>query len=94
MIRLLALAPLAVLAAACAPTQEAEPPVDGALGQCKAAQYQSFVGRDRSQLPPAPAGEVWRVVCDTCPVTMDYNPARLNVIYDTQTNVVEEVKCG
>ncbi|MFN5618247.1 MAG: I78 family peptidase inhibitor [Brevundimonas sp.] len=41
-----------------------------------------------------PAGATWRVTCTTCPVTMDYNPGRLNILYDRDTGVVREVKCG
>lgn len=95
---LLAMTGFAVVAA-CAPMQEGgsgspmTPPVSEA-GQCKADQYQSWVGRNRSELPAAPAGETWRVTCTTCPVTMDFNPNRLNILFDQQTNVIREVKCG
>jgi hypothetical protein len=34
------------------------------------------------------------VVCDTCAVTMDYNASRVNVVFDTRTNVVKSVNCG
>lgn len=84
--------------AACAPMEggdggSAPPPGDGP-DQCKAAQYQSYVGRNRSTLPPKPTGETWRVTCTTCPVTMDYNPTRLNILYDEQTGIIRQVKCG
>jgi len=52
------------------------------------------VGRNRSELPARPAGEVWRVTCTTCPVTMDYSPDRLNILFDESTGVIREVKCG
>jgi hypothetical protein len=29
-----------------------------------------------------------------CPVTMDFNPRRLNFFYDAQTVVIKEVRCG
>jgi hypothetical protein len=35
-----------------------------------------------------------RVACTTCPMTMDYNPGRLNILYDQETGIVREVKCG
>lgn len=82
--------------AACAPTEGTDagpPPGDGA-DQCKAAQYQRYVGRNRSELPRQPDGERWRVTCTTCPVTMDYNPSRLNIVYDEATGVIRQVKCG
>lgn len=83
-------------AAACAPMSEAPvapSPGDGPA-QCKAPEYQRFVGRNRSELPAAPAGEVWRVVCSNCAMTMDYNPNRLNIVFDLDTGVISEVKCG
>lgn len=83
------------LMAACAPMEEAAPttPSDGPT-QCRADQYQRYVGRNRSELPPKPANETWRVTCTTCPVTMDYSPSRLNIFYEERTGVIREVKCG
>jgi hypothetical protein len=84
------------LLAACAPMQGDGPataPSDGPA-QCKADQYQRYVGRNRSELPAKPAGETWRVTCTTCPVTMDYSPTRLNIVFDEATGVIREVKCG
>lgn len=69
------------------------PPSDGPT-QCRADQYQRYVGRNRSELPPKPANETWRVTCTTCPVTMDYSPSRLNIFYDASTGIIREVKCG
>ncbi len=99
MIRLFAAAGCAALMlSACASTEDDAdaPPAMGDDGpaQCKADQHQDWVGRNRSELPPAPAGETWRVTCTECPVTMDYNPNRLNVFYDQETGVIEEVRCG
>lgn len=83
--------------AACAPMDGGDggstPPGDGP-DQCKASQYQRYVGRNRSELPPKPPGENWRVTCTTCPVTMDYSASRLNILYDEQTGVIRQVKCG
>ena len=82
--------------AACAPTDAGGgpmPPAEGA-DQCRASSYQSFVGRNRSTLPPKPDGETWRVTCTTCPVTMDYNPSRLNILFDERTGVIRQVTCG
>ena len=91
----LGLAATALLAAACAPMNAGDPtpPGDGPT-QCKADQYQRYVGRNRSELPPRPADEVWRVTCTTCPVTMDYSPSRLNILFEESTGVIREVKCG
>ena len=62
--------------------------------QCRASDYQDLVGQNRSQIPEPPAGASWRVTCVSCAVTMDYRPDRLNIVYDRDTGVVEEVKCG
>lgn len=89
------LAPLGLLAlAACAPMEGTDPGMPDSGGQCPAAKYQPYIGRNQSTLPAAAPGEVRRVVCDTCAVTMDYNPMRVNVTFDTRTNIVETVSCG
>ena len=62
--------------------------------QCRASDYQYLVGRHRSTIPPKPAGETWRVTCTTCPVTMDYSERRLNIFFNEQTEIVEQVRCG
>ena len=62
--------------------------------QCRASEYRDLVGQNRSELPEAPAGATWRVTCTGCPVTMDHRPDRLNILFDQDTGVVEEVKCG
>ena len=93
----LSLAATALLIASCAPVDAGDPPPmppeDGPT-QCKTAQYQRYIGRNRSELPARPADEVWRVTCTTCPVTMDYSPRRLNILFDETTGVIHEVKCG
>ena len=93
---ILSLAALSI--AACAPVEggspsPATPPSDGP-SECKAYVYRTYIGRNRSELPSTPAGETWRVTCSTCAVTMDYNPNRLNIVYDDTTNMITQVKCG
>ena len=92
---LLGLGGLAV--AACAPMEGGPaappPPADGP-SECKADLYQAYIGRKKSDLPAAPAGETWRVACSTCAVTMDYNPRRLTITYDVNTEVVTQMACG
>jgi hypothetical protein len=86
--------------AACAPVggemngPATPPPPSNELGQCKADAYRSYIGKSRLELPAAPVGETRRVVCSTCAVTMDFNPNRVNIVYDTASNLVTEVKCG
>lgn len=88
----------ALVLSACVPMDRgtnspASPPV-AEPGQCRADQYQTYVGRNRSELPARPPAETWRVTCTTCPVTMDFNPSRLNILYDETSGVIREVKCG
>ena len=84
--------------AACAPMEGGSatpaPPSASLPGECKADAYRGYVGKNRSELPVTPAGETRRVVCSTCAVTMDFNPERVNIVYDTTSNLVTEVKCG
>jgi len=83
------------LMAACARVDSGSAvPPDGAPTQCKADQYRHLIGRNRSEIPATPAGQTWRVTCTTCPVTMDYNPNRLNIFYDEATGVIRRVECG
>jgi hypothetical protein len=35
-----------------------------------------------------------RVACTTCPVTMDFREDRVNILFDADTGVIKEVKCG
>lgn len=86
----------ALALSACAPVQTANPtPGSGpALKACKVEDYQSFVGRNRSTIPTAPAGQIFRVLCTTCAATMDYREERVNFVYDEATNIVREVTCG
>lgn len=89
------IAPLLLAAAACAPTPtETILDAGGDAQACPAARYAYLVGRPRSEIPQTPAGATWRVTCTTCPVTMDYNPGRLNILYNQDTGRVEQVKCG
>ena len=89
-----ALALGAIALGACTANPADPMPAPDGPDQCRASQYQSFIGQNRSALPAQPAGQTWRVVCSTCAMTMDYNPSRLNIVYDTDTNVVTKVNCG
>lgn len=82
--------------AACAPVRTPEPTPPAAPGEkvCRAENYQRYIGRNRSELPPTPADENWRLACSTCAVTMDYRADRLTIVYDTQTNLIQSARCG
>ncbi len=60
---------------------------------CGATPMQSFIGKPKAKLPVnLPKGT--RVLCNTCAATMDYSAGRLNVIYDSKTGLVTQVRCG
>ncbi|MBX9617464.1 MAG: hypothetical protein K2X25_17880 [Caulobacteraceae bacterium] len=61
---------------------------------CKAGALQYLVGRPRSEIPVPVEVVNRRVACTTCPVTMDYSPYRLNIFYNAETQIVEQVRCG
>ena len=89
-----ALGAVALGLAACAPVGDAPQPIPPGENQCRASDYQYLIGRSRSEIPAEPAGATWRVTCTSCPVTMDYNPRRLNIFYDEGSGIVREVRCG
>ena len=94
----LALIASVVAVGACAPYPPAPPPTwpptPPSETQCRAPDYQYLIGRHRSEIPPQPPRETWRVTCTSCPVTMDFSPYRLNILYDQQSGIVREVRCG
>lgn len=98
---MMSLAALTVLMlGACAPTPSpapvAEQPaivdVDG-QGQCKAEDWQSYVGKPRQSLPAAPEGMVFRVLCKECAATMDYRSNRVTFSYDDDGTIIR-ASCG
>ncbi|PHY20026.1 peptidase inhibitor I78 [Caulobacter sp. BP25] len=82
--------PTAPPAIALPPPPAAEPEND----QCGLKEAQAFVGKPRTSLPAPVDPSRWRVACTTCPVTMDYRPDRLNILFNADTGVVQQVKCG
>ena len=62
--------------------------------QCGAAQMQGLVGRPRTEIPIPIDPNRQRVACTTCPLTQDFNPARLNFFFDAETGAIKEVRCG
>jgi hypothetical protein len=62
--------------------------------QCGLKEAMGFVGKNRTELPAPVDPSRWRVACTTCPVTMDYRPDRLNILFNPDTGVVQQVKCG
>lgn len=106
--RILVIAALAASLVGCASETDAPPPAPApptitpapaptptrSDDRCGLAQAKKLVGKNRSEIPVPVNPSLQRVACSTCPVTMDFNPNRLNFIYDAETGVVKEVKCG
>jgi hypothetical protein len=77
-----------------APPKPSETPAQVKGDQCHAAQFAYLVGKPKSEVPVAADLSKRRVYCATCAVTMDYSPARLNILFDKDTDVIVAVKCG
>lgn len=96
--RVVALLALAGVLAACTapdgPGQErgAGSPPSGP-DTCDAAAYQSLIGRNIGAVT-FPADADIRVACTTCAVTQDYRSDRMNIRFNEETGVIEEVSCG
>ena len=82
------LAPL--IAAGCVPATK--DPVDQA-DACHASELQYLVGQPGAVLHGMRFSQEVRVIAYGMAVTMDYNPARLNILLDRQ-DVIERVSCG
>lgn len=61
---------------------------------CKANELQWLVGKPRTEIPVPVEVVNRRVVCTTCPVTEEYSAYRLNIFFDLETDLVEQVRCG
>lgn len=62
--------------------------------ECSASRYQRFVGHPLEVLPEKPDSVEWRHACTTCAVTSDLGRARMNIAYDEDTRVIEQISCG
>ncbi len=62
--------------------------------QCGADALQYLVGKPRTDIPvPLDPGKR-RVVCSSCVITMDYSADRQTIVFDTDTGLIQSVKCG
>jgi hypothetical protein len=77
-----------------APPPPAAPAPRPVADACHAGEHQSLIGRPRTEIPVPVKPELQRVACTTCPVTMDFNPNRLNFFFDAQTGLIKDVRCG
>jgi hypothetical protein len=90
-----AVAPQPAPAPAPAPPRTPIPRPDVSVNDsCGAAALQGLVGRPRSEIPVPVNPSRQRVACTKCPVTLDFNPGRLNFFFDAETGIIREVRCG
>jgi len=61
---------------------------------CKAGEMQWLVGKPRTEIPVPVEVVNRRVTCTTCPITEDYSAYRLNIFYNHETGIIEQVRCG
>ncbi|MNQ77730.1 Peptidase inhibitor I78 family protein [compost metagenome] len=76
---------------ACAPIKTAVP-VEQAQ-RCDPAAGQSLVGSHVGAVDFASNANV-RIICTTCPATMDYRAERTNIRFNEKTGIIEKVDCG
>ena len=69
-------------------------PSNPTADMCRAGELQWLVGKPKTDIPVPVDVVNRRVTCTTCPVTEDYSPTRLNIFFNEQTAVVEQVRCG
>jgi hypothetical protein len=88
----------AVLSAPAAPSSAAPAPPrpvsSSADASCEATNLAWLVGKPRSAIPVPVYPSQRRVYCSTCMVTQDYIPGRTDIVYDTDTGIITQVKCG
>ena len=68
-------------------------PSEPAPRRCDAAASQALVGSHVGAVDFAPGAKV-RIVCTTCPATLDHQPDRLNVRFDQASGIIRTVDCG
>jgi hypothetical protein len=62
--------------------------------QCGAYALQGLVGKPRTEIPVPVNPSRRRVICSTCPRTLDFSPFRLTIVYDQATGRVVSVGCN
>jgi len=75
------------------PSSQPAPP-KSAADACGAAAHAYLVGKSRSEIPIPVDPSQRRVACSTCPLTEEFRPTRLNILYDAQSGLVTSVNCG
>src|SRR5580704_14608780 len=89
---------LLVVAAGCTepakPPPAPPPPAPVSKDSCGADPLQYLVGRPHTDIPVPVNPSLRRVVCSSCVITQDFNPARQTIVYDSDTGLVRSVRCG
>lgn len=78
--------------AATTPAQTQKPSAE--QDQCGSAALKYLIGQPKTAIPVPTDPSKRRVLCTSCPATLDYRPDRLNILFDAETGIVKEVKCG
>lgn len=79
---------------ACAPVNNGPMTNDpNGPGQCRAQDWQSYVGKPRQSLPAAPQGMTFRVLAPNSAATADYSASRVTFVYDDR-GVITRATCG
>lgn len=76
------------------PPSTGQNPAASAADLCRAGEMQWLVGKPKTEIPVPVEMDNRRVTCTTCAVTEDYSPRRLNIFFNEQTGIVEQVRCG
>jgi len=69
-------------------------PINPTADMGRAGEMQWLVGKPKTDIPVPVDVVNRRVTCTTCPVTEDFSPHRLNIFFNDQTGIVEQVRCG
>jgi hypothetical protein len=69
-------------------------PTNPTADLCRAGELQWLVGKPKTDIPVPVDVVNRRVTCTSCPVTQDYSPYRLNILFNERTSLVEQVRCG
>ncbi len=77
-----------------AQAQPVAPPPTATLSHCDAPSLAYLVGKPRTEIPVPVDPSRRRVSCTSCPVTQDYRPDRTDILFDAQSGLITEVRCG
>jgi len=61
---------------------------------CGKGALQGLVGQLRTQIPVPVDPARRRVVCTSCAMTMDYRADRMTILFDAETGIIKELRCG